>query len=781
MSSENTTIQLTIDGRTVSVPKGTTVYNAAKQIGIDIPIFCYHDRMPPFGACRMCLVEVEKAPKLQASCTLEAAEGMVVKTQSSPAIAGRKEILELLLINHPLDCPICDRGGECPLQEHVFAYGPGESRFCEEKRHFKKPLPLGPVLMLDRERCIVCARCTRFSDIISGDHALQLLDRGYKSEVGTPDSAPAASKFIGNTIMICPVGALTSQVYRFRARPWDNTPTPSTCTLCPVGCSMTFDSRDGELMRTRSCENRAVNDIWLCDKGWFGYEFTDHPKRLQKPLVRRNGKMEEASWEEALTLVAAKFQAAKSGGKMAAFGGNPLTVEENYLFQNLMRSAGGVQNIDHRIGMSMQSLEDEGLISSMEMSIGATEDLSFAILCGIDLTEEFPVIWLRLRQAINRGAKVFFLGHFAPEIAPYLSEVLLHAPGKEMEALEQHLPRLLEGISNGQKGAIFIGRQYLDTYERRDILAKLWQWREKSASSWSLNILEGSGNSLGARLAGMRPDIGPLGEEVAAIGLDARQVLEAAASGGWDFLYVAGANPANKFPAALWREARAKLGFLVVQDIFMTATARQADVVLPALSFVEKGGSFVNIEGRVQSLLPGKEVPQGLYSDGEIFTLLGQKLGHTLTMTSSFKNSLKEELLPLPRPKDLTPRGLRDSAGFFPSAKEGSLAASFAPALFDGGVRMQHNPHVLQLVKPPVVRIHPQEAAARELQDGDAIRISGGGGFFVAKLSSDARVAAGTLVIPLGFEQLPAQELGALWLNGLPLDITKISSSLHPK
>ncbi len=319
MSNESL-INLTIDGKAVSVPKGTTVYNASKQLGIDIPIFCYMDRMPPFGACRMCLVEVEKMPKLQTSCTLEATEGMVVKTQSQLALDGRKGIIEFLLINHPLDCPICDRGGECPLQENALSHGPGESRFFEEKRHFTKAKPLGPVLMLDRERCIVCARCTRFGDELAGDHALEFIERGYKTEVGTPDGGPAESKFIGNTIMICPVGALTSDVYRFRARPWDNQPTNSTCTLCPVGCSLILDSRDGEIMRTRSRENKEVNDIWMCDKGWFGYEFTSSEERLQTPLIRNNDKLVPATWDQALTLIADKIHAAKPFGTLAGWG-----------------------------------------------------------------------------------------------------------------------------------------------------------------------------------------------------------------------------------------------------------------------------------------------------------------------------------------------------------------------------------------------------------------------------------------------------------------------------
>lgn len=755
-------IHLTIDGKEVTVPKGTTVYHAAKQLGIDIPIFCYQDRMPPFGACRMCLVEVEKMPKLQTACTLEATEGMVVKIQSEAAVEGRKGIIEFLLINHPLDCPICDRGGECPLQENALQCGPGKSRFFEEKRHFKKPLPLGPVLMLDRERCIVCARCTRFGDIIAGDHALEFIDRGYKTEVGTPDGQPAESKFIGNTIMICPVGALTSDVYRFRARPWDNEPTNSTCTLCPVGCSMILDSRDGEIMRTRSLENKDVNDIWLCDKGWFGYEFISHPDRLQKPLVRRGDKLEPASWDEAISLVAEKFAQAKETGKLAGIGGNPLTVEENYLFQKLLRDVGGVNHIDHRVGMPIFSLEEEGLMPGMEMSIGECENLSFAIFLGLDLTEEFPVIWLRLRQAINKGAEVFFFGNFAPEISPYFAKTELHPPGNEVDVIQKKLPEIISRASEGKKGAIFVGKQYLASPHRLAILSEMLKLKNPNMT---LNLLEGNGNSVGARLAGMRPDIGPLGEPVSKPGLNVIQILEEAALKQWSMLYVAGADPVAKYPAKLWNDARAKLDFLVVQDLFLTETARQADVVLPALSYVEKGGSFINIEGRVQTLQPGKEIPDGMYSDAEIFSQIAKKLNFTLTVDTIFLDALQPGRVTMKRPNQL------DASKIKSSSKEGLLTATFARALFDRGVRMKHNPHVIQLAKEPRVRIHPQEGSKRGIKDGDRVNIKADGNTISAKIKLDEGISHGTVVLPLGFEQVPVHELGANLLNGLVVEL----------
>jgi len=774
-TTQTTMINLTIDGKMISVPKGTTVYHACKQLGIEIPIFCYLDRLAPFGACRVCLVEVEKMAKPQTSCTLEATEGMVVKTQSAMAENGRKEIIEFLLLSHPLDCPICDRGGECPLQENALRYGPGMSRFFEEKRHFKKPLPLGPVLMLDRERCIVCARCTRFGDLLAGDHALEFIERGYKTEVGTPDGGPAESKFIGNTIMICPVGALTSQVYRFRARPWDNEPTESTCSLCPVGCSLFLDSRDGQIMRTRSREDHDVNDIWLCDKGWFGYEFTYHPDRLTRPLLRRNGRLEPASWEAALSLIASKMEAAKPRGRLAAFGGNPLTFEENYLFQKLMREGVGVNHLDHRIGSSLDSVEDEGMGPGMEMTIGDCEELSFVALVGLDLTEEFPVIWLRLRQAINKGAKVLFLGHFAPEISPYLAQTIIHPPGKELEMLKEHLPRLAELSKDGKKGALFVGRQYLANQQRRTILSELLKWRQ-TMPNFTLNIMEGRGNSMGARIAGMRPEFGPFGKAVSKPGMNAVQVLEKTIGEGWDFLYVAGANPALQYPSKLWSEARSKLGFLVVQDLFLTETAQQADVVLPTLTFIEKGGSFINIEGRVQMLLPGKEVPENIYSDGEIFMELAQKLNFNLELDPDFIEKLNLKRFPLKRPQELAPEEKTTAPTALVENNE-MLAATFSRILFDHGVRMKHDPHLIQLAKEPKLRLRSQEGKKRGLNDGDTVRLSANGNSIKAKIQFDEGVAEGTIVLPLGFEQeIPVHELGVRLMNGLRIEICKCES-----
>lgn len=773
-------IQLTIDGQPISVPAGTTVYAAAKKLGVKIPIFCYHDRMPPFGACRVCLVEVEKMGKLQTSCTLQATEGMVVKTESALAAEGRKDIIEFLLINHPLDCPVCDRGGECPLQDQTLEYGPGESRFYEEKRHFKKALPLGPLLMLDRERCIVCARCTRFGDVVSGDHALEMKERGYKTEVGTPESSPISSKFIGNTIMICPVGALTSRAYRFKARPWDNDSKQTTCTLCPVGCGLTLDARDGEIMRTRSTENPSINDIWLCDKGWFGYEFASHPDRLKTPLMRKENKLVPVSWDEALTAVADHItKSQQSGNKIGALGGNPLTIEENYLYQKLVRNVFQSKHIDHRVGELIMPLDQEGLAGGMEIHFGECRELSFAILLGLDVTEEFPILWLQLKEAMNCGAQVLFQGHFAPEVTNLLTETILHPPGEELSNLHNLLPKIAELAGKEGKGAIFVGRQYLATPQRKQLLFELLRLQQDMPNV-KINIMEGTGNGIGARLAGVHPELEPFGEIISQKGLNTIELLETAAQEGWDYLHVAGADPASQLPRDLWKKARANLKCLVVQDLFLTDTARQADIILPSYCFLEKSGHFLNIAGQLESIHPGKSLPTELYNDGKIFEMIAEKLHQPLEIELRFTEELRRKanatqttgmppLLPQ-RPKELSAAA---SPAACPKDHPDALATTFAAALFDQGTRMRHNLHLRHLAKKPKIRIHPSEGEKRNLKENEDIKLSFNGSNVDGTIALDPGVSLGTIVLPLGFEHLNASALSPRLLNGTLVTIIK--------
>lgn len=532
---------------------------------------------------------------------------------------------------------------------------------------------------------------------------------------------------------------------------------------------MTLDSRDGELMRTRSREDKAVNDIWMCDKGWFGYEYVINDERLKTPLIRRNGQLQPCSWDEAISLIASKITEAKPKGKLGALGGNPLTTEENYLFQQLMRQGAGVNNIDHRVGSPIFTLEEEAIAPGMEMSIGECEQLSFAVLAGVDLTEDFPVIWLRLRQAINKGAKVIFLGHYAPEIAHLLSKTITHTPGKELDTLKITIPEMAKLAADGKKGAIFIGSQYTRSPNRGAVLSELSKFAQASANV-SLNILEGRGNSMGARLAGMRPDLGPLEKILDKPGLNAIQMIETAAEGGWDYLHVAGTNPVTQFPKKLWKDAKAKIGFLVVQDLFLTETAQQADVVLPVLAAVEKGGTFVNIEGRMQRLLPGKETPEAIFSDAEIFEQIAAKLQINLEIGHEFADALKSDRLAPKR----TAKNIQAKSQKNIQAEEGVLLATFAHALFDQGVRMNHDTHVKELVKPPRMRINPLDAFKFNIANGNRISINvknGNGNAVTGVAKLDEGVATGTVVLPLGFVDFPTHNLGTNLMNGLPIEL----------
>jgi NADH-quinone oxidoreductase subunit G len=375
-------VTLTIDGKTVRVPRGTLVVEAAKSVGITIPVFCYHHQMKPYGACRMCLVEIAPGPPLpQTACTSPVAEGMVVKTKSPPAVAAQKATVEFLLLNHPLDCPVCDRGGECPLQDNTFGYGGAESRYLEEKRHFVKPLALSDEVLLDRERCIMCYRCVRFCREIAGDESLTVIERGTESQIGLAPGRVFDSPFSGNTIEICPVGALTSSRYRFVARPWDIKSVATVCPHCPVGCNIRADVRNNEIKRFLSRENLGVDDGWLCDRGRFGYEFPSSDNRLLEPMVRKNGQLQPASWAEAIDAVRTGLSAGLSNGggnAIAGLAGCQLTNEDLFYFKKLMTEGLQSPNLDHT------------LLPHPTSPIGP--DAASATLAGIDRSDVVVVV-----------------------------------------------------------------------------------------------------------------------------------------------------------------------------------------------------------------------------------------------------------------------------------------------------------------------------------------------------------------------------------------------------
>jgi NADH-quinone oxidoreductase subunit G len=389
-------VTLTIDGREVSVPKGTTVLHAAEALGIEIPTFCYNNKMDPLGACRMCLVSIERAKGFPPACATPVAPGMVVRTVVPDVVKTQQGMLEFLLINHPLDCPICDKGGECPLQNLTFKYGPGKSRYSEEKRHFQKHLPIGPQIVLDRERCIVCQLCVRYMEDVADDPQITLMSRGGKTEVNVFPDRPFDSPFAGNTIELCPVGALTSRKYRFRARPWDLQHTDSICPTCSVGCNVRLDIRRNELLRLYSRENPAVDDGWLCDYGRFGTLDRMHEgERIISPMVRRDGVLEPASWEEALDAAAHGLRQASHTGA-AAVAGPRVSNEELYLLGRLTRTL--LRSTD--VAVQGASLAPTGVLGGAP--IAALEESDLILLIDADPIARQHVLDLRIKKQVKR-------------------------------------------------------------------------------------------------------------------------------------------------------------------------------------------------------------------------------------------------------------------------------------------------------------------------------------------------------------------------------------------
>jgi NADH-quinone oxidoreductase subunit G len=458
-------VKLTIDGQDVDVPKGTVIVDAAKTIGIEIPIFCYHDKMKPVAACRMCLVEIEKMRGLNPACAITVAEGMVVRTNTPPVIQQQKALLEMLLINHPLDCPVCDKGGECPLQDNTFKFGPGVSRYIEPKRHFVKPLQLSDRIYLDRERCIMCYRCVRFHSDIAQDNALGVVHRGVESEIGVAPGHTLDSPFQGNITEICPVGALTGSKYRFTARPWDIQNVPTVCPHCAVGCNTSLTIREGAIKRVLSRRNDPVDDGWLCDTGRYTFDYVNAADRLTTPLIRKGDQFVAASWREALSLVATRFAEIKAERGAEAIGGlcGPTqTNEEAYLFERFMRSVVGTNNVDSRRpeqGDSDAALQQLFGYRAAMGSIGGLELAKTIVLIGANPILEQPVLDLRIRKAVVQGTALVTVteqGQRLDELAKYALRIkagseaalvngLLHAliaSGKVAPDAEQRFPGL---------------------------------------------------------------------------------------------------------------------------------------------------------------------------------------------------------------------------------------------------------------------------------------------------------------------------------------------------
>ncbi|GCE18808.1 NADH-quinone oxidoreductase subunit NuoG [Dictyobacter kobayashii] len=673
-------IHLTIDGIPVEVPPGTLVWAAAQKAGIEIPIYCYHQKMPPLGACRMCFVEIEKMPKPpQTSCTTPVAEGMVVHTKTEKVLKARKGTLEFLLLNHPLDCPICDKAGECDLQDFTLRHGPGNTRFDLHKRHYEKPIPVSEDVLLDRERCILCQRCTRFSSEISMDNGLVMISRGYKMEVGTAPGHAFDSVFSGNTTEICPVGALTASTYRFKARPWELKHTASVCNNCSVGCNARVDTRVDRVMRLMSRNNDAVDDGWLCNRGRWEFEYVNSPKRLRTPLIRRNGQLTPASWNEALSFIASRLKeiVAQHGPQsVAGIGSTRTTNEEAYLFQKLLRQVIGTKNVDHHHG-TFPGARDQltGKPWAMTNSIVDIELASHIVLVASDPYQRQPILNLRMKKALRNGAKIFIINSAETELDRLAALTLRVPTGSEGIAVKAMLKHLLNNKSvdlNGYedmrsiiqredqviragedsfgakvttqlqslaeelltaKGAVILYDEMATLVSGNEDLAADVQalavlTKQLDRPGAGVGPLFEDANSLGARDMGLLPDALPGYQPVDEPGLSYDEILN---NSQVKALLVMGANPARHLPEG---HLPPSLELVVVQELLLNETAQQADVVLPAVSFAEKDGSMTNVDHHVQAIRRALRPVPGAKADWEILVALAQALGESWTYAS---------------------------------------------------------------------------------------------------------------------------------------------------
>ncbi len=605
-------VNFTIDGRQLKAAPGTLLINAAKQAGIAIPAFCYYDGLSLQAACRMCLVEVEKTPKLQVACTLPVAEGMVVHTDSEVVRKARKGTLEFLLTNHPLDCPVCDKGGECELQDMVFRYGAGESRFVETKIHVDEK-QWSPIVFYDAPRCILCYRCVRICGEGLGVNALGIGNRGAAAEIVPNRGDHLECDECGACIDICPVGALTSGTYRYKTRPWEMEHVGTICTHCSNGCKTTLGVRNGDIMRANNRDRSGVNGEFLCVKGRYAFDFNESPERLTTPLVKTNGELKPVSWAIALATVAKRFSELRAkNGKFAVIGSNHTTNEENFLLQKFARQVLRTSNIDHHRTGDVVTLLDA--LSGKANALASTADLfttKAALVIDADLAQEQPLLAYQLRSNFRLNKGQVFAVTPGPVREDGYGITSRAEVGREFEALEAlrerltGLPELVILFGDAIKGERV--RQLVAFGDSLGIPVKY------------ICLLDYS-NSRGAADMGLLPDLLPGYHAVSEAGLEPGlsydQILSAT---DLDAVWVVGSNPASRQPFA------ASNAFLVVQDLFLTETAKRADVVLPAASAYEKNGTVTNVCGDVQKLSRGPKT-MGTKSDLEIIGLLAKEM-----------------------------------------------------------------------------------------------------------------------------------------------------------
>ncbi len=782
-------VNLTIDGMPVSVPRGTLIIRAAERLGVQIPRFCDHPLLAPVAACRQCYVSVEGQRKLMTSCSTPVAEGMAVHTQfSDPEVkAAQEAVLEFLLINHPLDCPICDRGGECPLQDQALAFGPGESRYVEAKRTYRKPLPLSPLVNLDRERCVLCQRCTRFCDEISGDRFIDLFDRGAAEQIAIAAGEDFDSPFSGNTIQICPVGALTATTYRFVARPFDVRRGESVCTLCSSGCNLFVQTRRGEVVRHLARENLDVNDGWLCDKGRFAFSFSDSPRRIPAPLVRDHG-LQPASFAEAFDAIAAALGG--GSGRAAFLVGGRLADEDAYVLSRFARSVIGTNDVDARPpGPNHVPLPLEAAAAVAGGPDAVTyRDVEHApaiLVAGLDAEQELPILHLRLRKAAKRGARIVVIHPRRTRLADVAEHVTV-APGAEADALRAFAGAKKDPAVSFREAAAQGGALVLCGPRLMESPGAVAAAREVAAHiDGGFVLLTRRVGERGARWAGLHPALLPGGRSVANgaargqvedvwgaglpadPGRGAMDILRAAADRQVDVLFLVGLDVLRDTPdAALAQRALANARFKVVVDTTLHDDVRPfADVVLPASPAIERAGAFSDWEGRSQSFEPVRSAYAMSRPDWEIFQAMSEAFGKDMGFRSL--EGVRAEMRHVGSASPAWGEGA-PAAAPAPAPATGEPAAGTAdgvvlfsyPLLVDRGRHLDGADLLREALEAPAfVEVHPADAADLGLPDGGFASLTTAAGSAVLPVRVSDGIDRGAAFVPWNNAGLQANTL----------------------
>jgi NADH-quinone oxidoreductase subunit G len=771
-------VTVTIDDVEVSVPKGTLVIRAAELVGVEVPRFCDHPLLDPVGACRQCLVEVPDAgngrpfPKPQASCTLAVADNMVVRTQETSAVASKAQHgnMEFLLINHPLDCPVCDKGGECPLQNQAMSHGHGESRFHETKRTFPKPISISPQVLLDRERCVLCARCTRFSEQIAGDPFIDMLERGALQQVGIYEKQPFESYFSGNTIQICPVGALTSAAYRFRARPFDLVSSPTVCEHCAAGCALRTDHRRGKVMRRLAGDDPEVNEEWNCDKGRFAFGYAGLADRLTHPLVRdeETGELRPASWPEALAVAGRGLAAAQ--GRVGVLAGGRLTIEDAYAYGKFARTVLGTNDIDFRA--RAHSEEEAGFLAAGVGGTGLTvtyadlEQAGTVVLVGFEPEDESPIVFLRLRKAQRSGTRIFAIAsHTTRGLDKVDGRLIPTAPGDEAEALSRLTddPRIRLTASD----VILVGERLATSPGALSVAADL-----AGETGAKLAWVPRRAGERGAVDAGCLPNLLPGGRpvesamaraEVAAawnadllpgiVGRDTDGMLEAVRSGMLKALVVGGVELVDLPDPDAAVAAVDQAEFVVSLELRASEVTERADVVLPVAAVAERSGAFVDWEGRLRpfdTVLPDA----GTLPDLRVLAGIAEEMDSSLGFRTV--EQARAELTALGAWEgDRAPMPAVEPVGAT-ATTSGSAILSTWRQLLDDGRLQEGDPYLAATARTPMARLSTGTMRSLDLADGDEVVL---------------RTDAGAVALPVESADLPDNVVWAPQNSaGLPLN-----------